>query len=397
MRSRPRPSRPDPVSPFEAHDPLPPVVTDRHSIGLLHGMEPFIRAFTADIERARERLFVEGYIFSDDSFGQQVADMLAGAAARGVATYVLYDPLGSQKSDAKFFEQMRERGLFVRAYRPLDVATAEGGLFPRDHARNIVIDGAAYTGGAAWAKPWLPKHRGGDGWHEVCVRVEGPVVESFAKLFGQRWVEADGGAGTLADLCTFDMFDDLELVGDTPKRNSHVFNRHIDAIARAKRRVWIENAYFLPPRVFADALYDATRRGVDVRVITCGSTDLATVKRAERAECETWAAHGLQVHEFERCMLHSKYALVDDDWCTIGSFNANATSVAMANELNLFVFEPRFVAQLAELFVYDFASSKPMDAEQLRRRPLVQKVGDRIARGLFHALDALAGPKPTDR
>jgi cardiolipin synthase len=368
------------------------VRTAQHSITLLPRVREFLEAFLEDLSRAQKRVFVEIYIFSGDLFGTLVRDALVAASRRGVPVYVLYDRLGCEETDPLFFEELRASGPFVECYRPFEVAATDAAPFPRDHSRNFVIDDAAYTGGIAFSKPWLPRYRGGDGWHDVCVRVEGPVVEDFAHLFQERWGEAEGG--TPRDFCTGDRYPDLELVSDTPSYDSKVFDRHLDRFRVAEKRIHIVNSYFYPSRVMSQALFEAVARGVDVTVVTCGESDLGLVKNATRSAEKSWIEQGLAIHEYCDGTLHAKYALVDDDWCTIGTFNANPTSVAMANEVNLFVFDRAFVARVDALFRLDLARSKEMTVEELDARGTAHRIRDFGALQALKALDFIAGPTP---
>ena len=378
-------------------DAAPAVVhTAAHTLTLLPEVEVLLESLLQDLATARSRIYVEIYIFIDDDFGRLIADRLVAAAQHGVPVYVIYDGLGSHEADASFFQRLRDAGVFVRAYRPEQAVLSTAAPFPRDHSRNFVVDDHAYTGGVAWSHPWLPKSRGGDGWHDVGVRVEGPVVEDFVKLFQQRWVEADGEIVTPVDFCTLDRYSELELVSDTPSHDSKVFNRHVERFQKARSRILVANSYFYPSKIFVEALYDAVARGVDVKVVMCGESDLPIVKHAARGADAAWLDRGLQVFEFQHCTLHAKYAVVDDDWCTVGTFNANPTSVAMANEVNLFVWDRTFVAAVADQFARDLARSRRVTKEDLAARPVHQKVVDFASLQALRTLDFVAGPRPKD-
>lgn len=337
----------------------PPVSTGRHRLQLLPGMPRVIASIQGDVRASVRRVMIETYIYLDRRLGQRFAAELLRAARRGASVRLLYDPLGSHLANAAFFEGLRERGVRARAYRPLGVVAEQAAAFPRDHSRVIVTDTAAYTGGAAWADHWLPRRLGGDGWYDVCLRVEGPVVEDFAALFDQRWREA-AGESPPADFTTGDRYPDVELVGDTPAGPSLVKERYRAAIRRAKRRVWIENAYFFPDEDLLTDLFDAAARGVDVQIIVPGKTDLPILKRAARSEMATWLDRGLKVFEYQATYLHSKLAVVDDDFSTVGSFNINPTSTAWANEVALFVFDRGFAARVARQIEVDRSLSRPV-------------------------------------
>lgn len=364
-------------------EPEPPIDTGHHALVLLSGMEAMLRAIVRDVDAARERVVVETYIYRDDTLGRLFAEALVRAAARGVPVRLLYDPLGSQKTDVRFFDGLRAQGVEVRAYRPTRVVLRAASYGPRDHSRNVVIDHTAYTGGAAWGDEWLPKHRGGKGWHDVCLRVQGPVVEDFARAFDQRWREALGEELVPRDYRTGDRYPDLELVCDAPTAKSVVYDRHVEAVRRARARVWLESAYFFPPPELLRELYRAAARGVDVRVIVPGESDLPLLKRAARSEYREWTRRGLKIHEYRRCMLHSKFAVVDDDWCTVGTFNINPPSIVWANEANVFVWDRTFVRRLAALFEADLQSCELVTEAAARRRPILQQAVDQLANDLL--------------
>lgn len=368
--------------------PVPPAVsTGRHTLRLLPGMPAVIASIQADVRAAARRVLIETYIYHDRRFGRRFARELRSAAARGASVRLLYDALGSHLASADFFEQLRAHGVGARAYRPAEVVMRQAAPFPRDHSRVIVADGAAYTGGAAWADHWLPRRLGGGGWYDVCLRVEGPVVEDFAALFEQRWREATGDLAP-ADFATGDRHPDLELVSDTPAGPSLVKERYKAAIRRAKSRIWIENAYFFPDEDILGELLSAAGRGVDVKITMPGSTDLAILKRAARAEMGGWLRAGLQLFEYQAALLHAKLAVVDDDLCTVGSFNMNPTSAAWANEVALFVRDPGLASVVARQLELDRARSRPVRAaDPARRVPLFDRALDSLSAWLLRLVE----------
>ncbi|HEU4538753.1 MAG TPA: cardiolipin synthase B, partial [Polyangiaceae bacterium] len=356
-------------------DPSEPVRTANHVVRLLPDMHLLLDSVYADVDRAKTRVMVQCFIFRDDELGLQFVEVLARAAARGVRTRLLYDPLGSHENAAGFFDGLRARGIEVRSYRDVPAVLGSASPWPREHGRIIVADDAAYTGGAAWAKPWLPADRGGDGWHDVCSRTQGPCVEDFVDLFERRWLEAEG-ADVPHDFDTKDRHPDLRLVSDTPNRDSLVYNLHEDAFSQARRRIWVANAYFYPPPPMLEALTAAVARGVDVRVVLPGKSDLTTIARAASADYGDWLRRGLRIFEYQNVVMHSKYALVDDDWCSVGTFNANSTSVGLTNEVNLFVYDPAFVDRCAEQFERDLARSKEVTPAQLAGKGFIDTAAD---------------------
>lgn len=367
-----------PIPPVDP-SPEPPIRTSHHALVLFPETGPMLDQLTADVEHARERVWIETYIYRHDRLARSFAEVMIRAARRGVDVRLLYDPLGCNKTDPRFFEWLRQQGVNVRAYRPADVVLRSGNYWPRDHSRIVVVDGSGYTGGAAWGDEWLPRSRGGHGWHDVCSRIEGPCVQDFAHAFQRRWAEAAGEIHPPGAIATGKKYPDVEFVADTPGPQHPVFERHRERIRRARFRVWLENAYFFPPIGLLEDLYAAAARGVDVKLILPCETDLPIMKHAARAEYEDWLEHGLQLFEYCPAVLHAKFGLVDDDWATVGTFNANVASLRYANEANLFVYDRRFVARVAELFENDLSGCTPLTPQSLRARPLIHRVGDLLA------------------
>ena len=205
-------------------------------------MGAFAEEVLGRIARAQRRVDVESFIVRADKLGGALAQALAAAAARGVRCRLLYDPLGSRKTARSYFRALAAEGVEVRRFGWVGALIAgwlRGRPAARNHARVIVVDDVAYTGGHAWGDEWLATAHGGLGWHDVCCAAEGSIVDDFAALFEQHWVQGDGRA-PIADYVG-EIRDGLRLVSDAPVKESVVLGRYLDAICAARHRVWIAN------------------------------------------------------------------------------------------------------------------------------------------------------------
>ena len=362
-----------------------------HRLALLSTGE-FLDSLFQDLARARREILVECYIVLDDELGRALGDALAVAAARGVTARLLYDPLGSKEASRRFFRDLRSRGIQVRAWRRILSVPGIRHLAPRDHSRTLVVDGVAYTGGAAFARQWLPRERGGDGWRDVCVRMEGPAVEDLRGLFLRRWNESHE-ARAAQDLDTDDRYADVRVIADTPDRRSPLLQAHCQAFARARRRIWLANAYFAPPPRMARIVCEAAARGVDVRVILPAVSDMAILKLAALSRAARWLDSGIRLFEYRPAMMHAKYGVVDADLCTVGTFNYNSTSVGLANEINFLVSDPAFVVNVAACFEEDLSRCGEVTRESLARRGRVKRAIHGLASAVLSGADLAWGPR----
>jgi len=358
-------------------------------------MGAFADRVLGDIRGARRRVDVECFIVRADKLGGELARALAEAAGRGVRCRLLYDPLGCRTTPRSYFAALAEKGVEVRRFGWVG-ALLVGRLInrpaARNHARVIVVDDVAYTGGHAWGDEWWPAARGGQGWHDVCCAVEGAIVDDFATLFEKHWSESNA-ARPIGDYAG-EPRDGLRVVSDAPVKQSVILGRYLEAIAAARRRVWLANAYFFPPRSLRDALVKARARGVDVKVVVPGISDVPIVQYAAQAHYRRWLAAGLELWEYQRVMMHSKYALVDDDWCLIGTFNANVASVAFAIEVALVSHRPIDGAAVASQLERDIAASRPVDGARLRGIPLGRRILGRLAALLMGLANLLFARRP---
>lgn len=357
-----------------------------HEVEVVAGPDDFFARTRADFAAAARRLWVETYIVEEDVVGRELGEALADAARRGVDARLLYDPGGSFKAPRSFFAQLREQGVSVRHYGRF---AALGILKPsvRDHGRLIVADDVAYTGGHNWSDAWAPQPKG-EGWQDVSVRITGPVVGDAATVFEQRF-----SGGEAADFDTGPRYVDVRLIADNANRIDRIEQAHLAAFRAAHRRIWIAHGYFLPRRRFLGALYDAASRDVDVRVILPGPTDLVMIRSAARAEHASWLARGVRLFEYEPAVMHSKYALVDDAWAAVGSFNAVPSSAIASLESALIVRQPDFVSRLAAQFECDRRRSKELSLALIRQRGVVPRIVDGVANVLLRGLAALAGQR----
>lgn len=339
-------------------------------------MPGFLRAIERQLETATTRILVETYIFRSDRFAPLVGERLAAAAARGVRVCLLFDGSGSREGDPRYRRSLEARGVQVRPYRKTGQRLGRLSLAVRDHSRMLVIDDIAYTGGYAFADPWLPVDRGGQGWHDLSCQVRGPLVEDFIELFERRWAEALGLQPQ--DFDTGARHPDVRLISDGPLGRPVLEDAHLEAFASARERIWIENAYCYPSPRFIDALARAARRHVDVKLLLSARSTLPIVARAARAAYRRWLRSGLEIFEYQPTVMHGKVALVDDTWGTVGTYNANPVSVRMSLELNVLCRQPAFLAALSRQLERDLGDSRQVTLQSLGERGARQRLGDRL-------------------
>ncbi len=335
------------------------------------------------IRGATRSINLEMYCFADDFVGCRFARALAERAARGVTVRVLVDAAGSRATPRSFFGWMREHGILVRGANPIRKFLLHGGIFRwRDHRKLLIVDGAAaFVGGLNLSRDYAPAREGGCGWKDAAVRVTGPVISVLSASFERQWHDeakdadrppAESGAAAPAGDVPVMVLESRPL---GPGPFASVF-RH--AVERARRQIWIASPYFLPPRSFRRALRRAVGRGVDVRILLPRSSDCPFALWASQRSYAYYLRSGIRIFEWPGVMMHSKAAVVDGAWSTIGSYNLDPLSLLVNRELNLVLLGSRVGSRFQAMFEQDFARSDELDAVRWTSRGTLRRVAEHL-------------------
>src|SRR6266700_2129072 len=345
---------------------------------LKNGCEIFPAMLEA-IRTARETVDFATYGYWTGSIAPEFADALAERAAAGVVVNVLLDAVGAAKMDPALVERLEAAGATVAWFRPPRWYTLHK-LNNRTHRKILVVDGrVGFTGGVGIAEEWTGDCEDPDHWRDTHVQVEGPVVRDLLGGFLDNWAEATGcilsGERHLPDVGGFDDGIQAQVTRSTAQKGSTDAEQLMyGAIACARERIWLTTAYFAPRRAFVDALCDAVRRGVDVRVLSNGPhTDREVVRQAGRRCYEHLLGCGGRIFEYRRTMLHAKVLLVDSHWVTVGSVNFDNRSFALNDELNISFRDPGVVAELEKHFLADLEDTRELNLAAWRARPLAMR------------------------
>jgi cardiolipin synthase A/B len=343
--------------------------------------------FDVLIERmgaARCSVHFETFLWKDGQLGRRVADVLIDRARAGVKVRVLLDAQGSKEAGDDVVARMREAGCRVTFFHKRALRNI-GVLNDRDHRKIVIIDGReAFAGGHCIVDEWLGHAEDGQHVADVSVQLRGPIVHSLQGAFSENWA-GETGELFLGD----DVFPVLEPAGDV--RIHAVFAKpensapavkilHHTAICLARRRIWIQNPYFIPEPDAIDAFGEAVRRGVDVRVLmpsTSGS-DNPMVQHAGHRNFEKLLRVGVRLFEYPYTLLHQKIMTVDGVWCAIGSSNFDDRSFEINDEISLSIASEPLTARLDGIFERYVQRAHEIQLEAWTRRGWQHKLTDNV-------------------
>lgn len=369
-----------------------------NGVELLVDGEETYGAMLAAIADARHHIHLETYIIENDETGNRIADALIERQRAGVDVRVLYDSYGSTGSDG-FWRRLRDAGVRTHAYNPPkpteNLAFSEYGT--RDHRKILVVDGrVGFTGGINFydayatrtgegddsglraALPWFGSDTSTPAWRDTHVRIEGPAVAELQKIFAKRWEQEEE---PLDDSL---FFPELQPAGSEWVRVtigaggndklSETYFAYLDIFEQAQKRIWITQAYFVPDERFLETLAKAARRGVDVKVIVPGVTDVTSIVYASRHLYGDLLEAGVQIFEFQDAVLHAKTAVADGAWSIVGTSNLDYLSFLRNHEVDAVVVGGIFATQMEQIFQDDLERTRQITLAEWRRRPLGYKI-----------------------
>ncbi|GLO41590.1 MULTISPECIES: cardiolipin synthase ClsB [Pseudomonas] len=343
---------------------------DGNSVQLLiNGEQYYPRVFEA-MAQAREEILLETFIIFDDKVGQQLQQVLIDAARRGVRVEVAVDGYGTADLPEAFIAAMTDAGVSFHAFDPQPrLVGMRTNLFRRLHRKIVVIDGErAFIGGINYSADHLGDF-GPMAKQDYAVEVVGPVVaqvHASSKRLMSPVLQPPSAVRPLtepAGTCTAVLVE-----RDNKVRSTDIEAHYLQAFRSARRRIVVANAYFFPGYRLMRELRNASRRGVEVRLILQGQPDMRWVRALSRLLYNYLLRDGVAIHEYCQRPLHGKVALVDDEWATVGSSNLDPLSLSFNLEANLFIRDRDFNQQLNQhLQMLASEQCKPVTLERMVR------------------------------
>ncbi|MFY7865692.1 cardiolipin synthase ClsB [Roseateles sp.] len=380
-----------------------------NELQLLRGGDELFPAQEEAIGAATHEVWLATYIFHFDAAGAALAAQLVATARRGVRVRVVVDGFGSRASLPWLQEQFADSGVALAVFRPIDrwYSWLQPGQLRRLHQKLCVVDGDhAFVGGINIIGDRVDLNHGDTDQPRLdfAVGLRGPLVQSVAQavraVWTRAWLGRDFGEELLALVRSTEpgarlrrLVQGLRLprlgrgalagqgvaavepclppvcaafvLRDNLRRRRTIERAYIEAIRSAQQRVDLVTPYFYPGHAFRKALRDASRRGVQVRLLLQGKLDYRIAGMAAQALYAELLGHGVAIYEYTPAYLHAKVCVVDESWATVGSSNIDPLSLLLNLEANVIVQDAGFSRHLAAEFERAVQVSRRVDMASL--------------------------------
>jgi cardiolipin synthase len=321
-----------------------------HSIELLRSGENYFAACEKVIDEAKEYIHFQTYIVDDDETGRRMVNALIRAAARGVRVYFLLDAFGGGTFTRELINKIEEAGILFRKFSPR-LITKGFQLSLRLHHKVLLTDGRlSVIGGMNIANRYhgTPEMKE---WLDFAILIKGPecahVLFMLKRLWNRTFISRRDRSGETVHNPEY-YEDDVKLkaLQNNWYRNKiEILKSYRSALKHAQNRMIMMASYFLPGRNERKLLRNASRRGVDIKIVLSAESDAPVFKRATRFLYDFILRNNIKIYEYLPSNMHAKVATVDGNWCTIGSYNLNHLSDYGSVEMNADILDENFARQ----------------------------------------------------
>jgi cardiolipin synthase len=337
------------------------------------------------IGKAKKTVHYETFLWTEGKLGKRMAKAFAERAKAGVKVRILLDANGSKNMGKGERETIEKAGGKVVFFHDKKLRNL-GVMNDRTHRKVLVIDGReAFVGGHCCVDSWLGDAEDHKCNADVSARVRGPIVHSLQGCFSENWT---GETGEL--FAGPDVYPPLKPAGEIAMHLAYakpegsapaVKLLHHALICLARKRIWIQNPYFIPDPDAIDAFAAAVKRGVDIRVLmpsTSGS-DNPMVQHAGHRNFERMMRSGVRLFEYQYTLLHQKVMTVDGVYSIVGSSNFDDRSFETNDEVTLGILDPETAAKLDKIFEKYVSRAEEIDVEKWANRSIFHKIKDYAA------------------
>lgn len=321
--------------------------TIHNKVKLVRGGKKYFDLLENIINRAHTIIHLQMYIFNEDETGYRIIDALLKAAERGVEIFIVLDGYASRNLSKACIRNLKSAGIHFRWFNPL-IKSRYFYFGRRLHHKVVVADVIdSLVGGVNITDRYNDLDE--PAWLDWAVHVQGEVSLQLNKICADVWNKSmwgkrlrtrfilPGKPPVLSEICLV-----RARVNDWVRGKKQISKAYIEMLKQAQHSIIIMSSYFLPGIFIKKHLKAAASRGVKIKIIAAGASDVQLAKQAERYMYKWLLKNNIEIYEYKKTILHGKLSTCDKRWVTVGSYNINNVSAYASIELNLDVLDASF-------------------------------------------------------
>jgi cardiolipin synthase len=324
-----------------------------NTVKLVTGGQEYFDLLEKMIRSAIHSIHIQVYIFDEDETGTRIALALMDASARGINVSILVDGYASGSLSTEFVKKLNDAGIHFHRFEPL--WKGKGFYFGRRlHHKVVVVDTYLCLVGGLNLSNRYNDVNDTKAWLDWALYAEGEVAAALTNVCNRRWRVIIPVREDFITPFTLRLKETIAessvrvRINDWVNRKREITQTYMEMFKTATTHITIMSPYFLPGEAIRRAIKAAIRRGVRIRVIQAGTSDIALTKHAERYMYRWLFRNKVEIFEYQTTVLHGKMAVCDDRWMTVGSYNLNNLSAYASIELNIDVDSEPFAQQVGK-------------------------------------------------
>lgn len=300
--------------------------------------ESYFNLLEQMIRNAKTNIHIQFYIIEPDETGNFIFNLLEEKAKEQIEVFVMIDGFGSQNISTRFINHYQKKGIYIKIFNPIHSRNRLH-LGRRLHHKIVVIDGEmALIGGINISDKYnsidqmVP-------WLDFAIFFQGLACKQVERYCEELW---EKGYSNLKSLNHWNPKDEIENKIKISLRNNDWLYHHneisesyLRLFRNSEKEIIIIGSYFIPGRTIRRMIKKTAQRGVKIKLIVAGKSDVRISKNAERWLYDWLIRHQVEIYEYQTSILHGKLAIADQKWLTLGSYNLNDISTYSSLEMNV--------------------------------------------------------------
>ena len=347
------------------------------------------KAFPVMLEKlrsAKHYIFMEYFIIDQGLFWNSILDILLEKVKQGVEVRVIYDDLGSLSTLPEGYDNyLNSVGIKCYRYSPLR-PVMDIRMNNRDHRKIMVIDGhTGFTGGINIADEYINEIVRFGKWKDNAIMLQGDGVFGLTNLFLSTWIRITGEptpdfkeylpARYAVETEPVRAKGYVSVYGSIPYTYETVgLNIYEMLCYEAQKTLDIATPYLILNKEMENAICNAAKRGVRVRLLTPHVPDKKTVFELTRANYRMLLRSGVEIYEYTPGFVHAKLFVVDNRIATVGTINLDYRSLFLHQENGCLLYETDSIKDVAEDFEETFKVSEQFYLEKYNATPKSKKL-----------------------
>lgn len=357
-------------------------VYDNSATEFLPSGEEFFKRLTEELKKAKKYIFLEFFIIEEGIMWNTILDILKEKASEGLDVRVVYDDFGCVTRLPRGYNKTLEGfGIKCSIFNPY-IPILSFRLNNRNHRKIVVIDGrTAYTGGVNIADEYINAVEKFGHWRDSVIEIKGDAVWSLTVMFLSMWDflrkhDEDYEFFKPEDYDqSVDCHGYVQPFDDSPLDDEHVSEAvYLNLINQAEKYIYIETPYLIIDNKMMVALTMASKRGVDVRILTPNIPDKWYAFYVTQSNYEELMEAGVSIYQYTPGFNHGKTFVVDDDYAVVGTINLDFRSLYLHFECGVWMYNTDSVQQVKESTLDALNISRKVTMEEIKSTPKIKKM-----------------------